>query len=106
MLPSAYVQFLRHQPPPPGGFSAIRARARARPPRWSEFVRRLRRAAGGSPIVVWRYEDYRARRGDIVGSLCGTVLYCLIINIYFYRTFQVVILPFKVLYFNQQNTDQ
>lgn len=70
-LASAYAQELRVLPPPPGGFEALRARALARPPRWTDLVLRIRRAAPGVPIRIWRQEDYRRNRGAILAALCG-----------------------------------
>lgn len=70
-LPSTYAQELRVLPPPRGGFAAIRERAIARPPSWFDLVTRIRRAAPGVPIRVWRQEDYRAHRGAIAAGLCG-----------------------------------
>ncbi len=70
-LPSAYAHELRHLPPPEGGFDAIRARVRARPPSWFDLVARLRRAAPRATLRVWCQEDYRAHREGIVAALCG-----------------------------------
>jgi hypothetical protein len=58
-LPSAYAQELRIRRPPEGGFEAIRRGVIARPPRWSDLVARILRAAPRIPLRVWRYEDYR-----------------------------------------------
>lgn len=70
-LPSTYAQELRVMPPPEGGFAAIRARVRARPPSWFDLVVRIVRAAPGTPIRVWRQEDYRSHRRAITAALCG-----------------------------------
>lgn len=70
-MPSAYVQELKFAPPPEGGFDAIKARVLARPPSWFELVRRIRRAAPGVPLRVWRQEDYRRDPAAILAELCG-----------------------------------
>ena len=70
-LPSAYVQELKVMPVPGGGFEAIRRRVLARPPSWFELVRRIRAAAPGVPLRVWRQEDYRDHREAIVAALVG-----------------------------------
>jgi hypothetical protein len=70
-LPSTYAQELRVLPPSDGGFEAIRRRVMERPPSWFELILRIRRAAPGVPLRVWRQEDYRAHREAIVASLVG-----------------------------------
>ena len=70
-LPSTYAQELRVLAPAEGGFEAIRQRVLARPPSWFELVRRIRRAAPGTPLRVWRQEDYRANRAAILATLVG-----------------------------------
>ena len=68
-LPSAYVQELRYMPPIAGGFDNVKRRVLKRPPSWFELVRRIRAAAPGIPLRVWRQEDYRAEhRGDPRGA--------------------------------------
>ena len=70
-LPSTYAQELRVLPPDAGGFEAIRRRVLERPPSWFDLVRRIRRAAPGVPLRVWRQEDYRDHREAIVAELVG-----------------------------------
>ena len=70
-LPSTYAQELRVLPPEEGGFDAIRRRVLERPPSWFDLVRRIRRAAPGVPLRVWRQEDYRDHREAIVADLAG-----------------------------------
>lgn len=70
-LASTYAQELRVLPPPEGGFEAIRARAVARPPSWFDLARRIRRAAPGTPLRIWRQEDYRSHRSEILSALVG-----------------------------------
>ena len=70
-LPSAYVQELKVMPVPGGGFEAIRRRVLARPPSWFDMVRRIRAAAPGVPLKVWRQEDYRDHAPAILAGLCG-----------------------------------
>ena len=70
-LPSTYAQELRVLPPSDGGFEAIRRRVMERPPSWFELILRIRRAAPGVPLRVWRQEDYRAHREAIVADLVG-----------------------------------
>lgn len=70
-MPSAYVQELKFSPPIAGGFDNLKARVLARPPSWFELVRRIRRAAGGVPVRVWRQEDYRRDPAAVLAVLCG-----------------------------------
>ena len=70
-LASTYAQELRVLPPPEGGFEAIRARVVARPPSWYELAQRIRRAAPGTPLRIWRQEDYRDHRRAILSGLVG-----------------------------------
>ena len=70
-LPSAYVQELRYMPPIAGGFENIRPRVLARPPSWFELVRRIRAAAPGVRLRVWRQEDYRDNTAAILAAVCG-----------------------------------
>lgn len=70
-LPSAYVQELKVMPPIAGGFEAIRRRVLARPPSWFEMVQRIRAAAPGVPLRIWRQEDYRGHAPAILAGLCG-----------------------------------
>ena len=70
-LPSAYVQELKVMPPIAGGFDNIRRRVLASPPSWFEMVTRIRAAAPGVPLRVWRQEDYRDNTGTILAALCG-----------------------------------
>lgn len=70
-LASTYAQELRVLPPPEGGFEAIRARVVARPPSWYELARRIRKAAPGAPLRIWRQEDYRDHAREIMTELVG-----------------------------------
>lgn len=70
-LASTYAQELRVLPPPEGGFDAIRARLVAKPPSWFELARRVRRAAPGTPLRIWRQEDYRDHKREILSELVG-----------------------------------
>ena len=70
-LPSAYVQELRYMPPIAGGFDNIKRRVLKRPPSWFELVRRIRAAAPGVPLRVWRQEDYRQNTAAILEALTG-----------------------------------
>jgi hypothetical protein len=70
-LPSAYVQELRYMPPIGGGFDNIKRRVLRHPPSWFELVRRIRAAAPGVPLRVWRQEDYRGNTAAILGALTG-----------------------------------
>jgi hypothetical protein len=74
LVPSAYAEALKHDPPPPGGFAAVRARCLAAPPSWFDLVARLRAAAPGIPLLIWRQEDYRANDRAIMEVLCGRPL--------------------------------
>ena len=70
-LPSAYVQELKFSPPIAGGFDKLKARILARPPSWLDLVRRIRAAAPGVPLTVWRQEDYRRDPASVLAALCG-----------------------------------
>jgi hypothetical protein len=70
-LASTYAQELRALPPPEGGFEAIRARVVAKPPSWYELARRIRKAAPGTPLRIWRQEDYRDHQRAILSELVG-----------------------------------
>lgn len=70
-LASTYAQELRVLPPPEGGFDAIRARLVAKPPSWFELARRIRKAAPTTPLRVWRQEDYRDHKREIMSELVG-----------------------------------
>jgi hypothetical protein len=73
-LPSAYVETLKHAPPPPGGFQGARARLLAEPPSWFDLVSRIRDAAPEIPLRIWRQEDYRANARAIMEEVCGRPL--------------------------------
>ena len=74
LIPSAYVETLKHVPPPPGGFQEARARLLSRPPSWFDLVSRIRAAAPGIPLRIWRQEDYRANTRAIIEEVCGRAL--------------------------------
>jgi hypothetical protein len=74
LLPSAYVETLKHAPPPPGGFEGARARLIAEPPSWFDLVSRIRAAAPEIPLRIWRQEDYRANAREIMEAVCGCAL--------------------------------
>lgn len=70
-LASTYAQELRVLPPPEGGFDAIRARLVKKPPSWFELAQRIRKAAPTTPLRVWRQEDYRDHKREIMSELVG-----------------------------------
>jgi hypothetical protein len=70
-LASTYAQELRVLPPPEGGFDTIRARLVQKPPSWFELARRVRRAAPSTPLRIWRQEDYRDHKREIMSELVG-----------------------------------
>lgn len=70
-LPSAYAETLKWGPPPEGGFEAVRRAAEQAPPSWFGLFERLRHAAGGVPIRIWRQEDYRDHKAEIMHAFCG-----------------------------------
>lgn len=72
-LPSAYAQLLRNRSAKMP-FGELKPALVAAPPRWTDVVRRVRRAVPHARLTVWRYEDYRAHRREIVENLCGTEL--------------------------------
>ncbi len=74
LIPSAYVETLKHAPPPPGGFREAWARLRAAPPSCCDLVARLRAAAPKVPLRIWRQEDYRANARAIMEAFCGGAL--------------------------------
>lgn len=70
-LASTYAQELRVLPPPDGGFDAIRARVVAKPPSWADLAARIRKAAPNAPLRIWRQEDYREHKREILSELAG-----------------------------------
>ena len=44
------------------------------PPSWFDLVARIRAAAPGVPLRIWRQEDYRANARAIMEALCGRPL--------------------------------
>lgn len=70
-LPAIYARELRALPPPAGGFEAIKRRVLARPPSWFDLVRRLRAAAPGVSLRVWRHEDHAAHSEAILSAFVG-----------------------------------
>lgn len=74
LLPSAYVESLKHSVPAPGGFEALRERLLANPPSWYDLLERIHAAAPGVPIRIWRQEDYRANAQEIMEEFCGCPL--------------------------------
>lgn len=69
-LASAYAESLRHFAPR-HDFAALAPGLAARPPRWTDIIARIRRAAPRANLTVWRYEDYRPHGRDILARLCG-----------------------------------
>lgn len=76
-LPSAYAEALKWGPPPEGGFDGVRRAAAASRPSWFGFFERLRIAADGVPIRIWRQEDYRDHKTEILGAVCGCAIHTL-----------------------------
>ena len=74
LLPSAYVETLKHAPPPPGGFREAVAELLAGSSGWFDLVARIRAAAPGIPLRIWRQEDYRANARAIMETVCGCAL--------------------------------
>ena len=74
LIPSAYVETLKHGPAPAGGFEAMWARLGSTPPSWFDLMARIRAAAPGVPLRIWRQEDYRANARAIMEALCGRPL--------------------------------
>ena len=70
-LPAAYAELLR-QRPARRPFGELKPAWIAAPPRWTDLVRRIRRAAPQARLTIWRYEDYPAHRREILAKLCGT----------------------------------
>ncbi len=70
-LPAVYARELRALPPPEGGFEAIKRRMLARPPSWFDLVRRLRAAAPGATLRVWRHEDHAIHSEAILSAFVG-----------------------------------
>jgi hypothetical protein len=70
-FPSVHLEALKWDPVDPRAMTALRARLRTAPPNWAGLVERLRRVAGGAPIVVWRYEDYAAHWRAIMTEFTG-----------------------------------
>jgi hypothetical protein len=74
LLPSAYAESLKHGPAPEGGFATVKERLLAVPPSWYDLVCRIRAAAPGVPLKIWRQEDYRANAPAIMEAFCGCPL--------------------------------
>ena len=74
LIPSAYVETLKHAPPPPGGFREAWTRLLSAPPSWFDLVARIRAAAPKVPLRIWRQEDYRANARAILEAFCGGAL--------------------------------
>jgi hypothetical protein len=74
LLPSAYVESLKHGTAPRGGFGSVRERLLAVPPSWYDLVARIRAAAPGVRLQIWRQEDYRANAQAIMETFCGCPL--------------------------------
>ena len=74
LLPSAYVETLKHALPPPGGFQEAVAELLARSPSWFDFVSRSAPRRLASPCGIWRQEDYRANARAIMEAVCGCAL--------------------------------
>ena len=75
LLPSAYAETLKHAPPPPGGFEAAAWRGCSPGRRaGSTSCARIRAAAPGVPLRIWRQEDYRANARAIMEAVCGCAL--------------------------------
>jgi hypothetical protein len=74
LLPSAYVETLKHGTRPEGGFAAVKERLLAVPPSWFDLVGRIRAAAPGVRLRVWRQEDYRSNAHAIMQAFCGAPL--------------------------------
>ena len=43
----------------------------AKPPSWYELALRIRKAAPGAPLRIWRQEDYRGHAREIMSELVG-----------------------------------
>lgn len=50
---------------------AARRAAASRPPRWTDIIRRIQRAAPGARLRVWRQEDYARDAGTILAGVLG-----------------------------------
>lgn len=74
LLPSAYVESLKHGTAPKGGFASVKERLLAVPPSWYDLVTRIRAAVPGVPLRIWRQEDYRANAPAIMEAFCGCPL--------------------------------
>lgn len=71
LLPSAYVQAIRHRRMP-GGIDALRRRWRRHPPSWVDLIERIQRAIPDARLHLWTFEDYPAHVHDILSAFCGT----------------------------------
>jgi hypothetical protein len=71
LLPSAYVQAIRHKRIP-GGIDALRRRWRRHPPSWIDLIERIRRAIPDASLQVWTFEDYPSHVREILSALSGT----------------------------------
>lgn len=71
LIPSAYAQTIKAIAPEPGGFEAVRARLRDRPPSWLDLVTRLAAALPDARLTLWRYEDWRLHWQEILDLYVG-----------------------------------
>lgn len=70
---SAHSQLARHRRDAPL-MALPREALQSLPRRWPDVVRDLRRLFPESRFVVWRYEDFRAVRPELLGALSGGVV--------------------------------
>jgi len=73
LLPSAYVQRLRHSPIP-GGFQLLKYRWINTPPSWQDLIIRISKSITDSKLKIWTLEEYRDYSIDIVSAVCETQL--------------------------------
>jgi hypothetical protein len=73
-LPSAYAEALKYDPAAPALYADACAAARGDPPRWTDLIARLRRAAPGARLRVLDYDDYAAHWADFAALVVGRPL--------------------------------
>ena len=68
--PSAYAQALRANHIP-YGFAPVAERLLNRPPKWADYVERLRRMLPEAELTVWTYERYASDAAGVMAAYCG-----------------------------------
>lgn len=74
LLPSAYGQQARMGKARQGAFDIVKKAALKNPPRWSQVVERIIEVFDVSQLKIWKYEDYKDHRQQVLALLCANRL--------------------------------